>query len=134
MKAVIMLALLSGASYGARNAILDCRTVKVIESNNHFEEALSTHEYPEISVVRESNGQLEVSVGIILDWESAKGDVIRVIRNTKDTRVVQFRRKEQEEMTYTLRAERNTKGKLVAKLSYKKDDEGEKLLAIAYCK
>lgn len=112
----------------ANQKLEDCRVVKVID-DNVFEEGLSTHEYPDIDVVRTGKG-LEISVGAMRDWEQAAGDFVFSVQNVNGSARYQFRYKgSQENYTFEVQPAKRRTGKLYVKEA----GEPRKLVAIAYC-
>jgi hypothetical protein len=125
--AFLVLALLAIPCF-ASESLEDCRVVKVTD-DNVFEEGLSTHEYPDIDVVREDSGKLYVSVGAMLDWEQANGDKITIKRDQSGKTTYTFRRKGSSESFTLFVTPRGSKGRREGRLQL-----GQHTIAIAYCK
>lgn len=119
------------AGTGNAGVLEKCRVVKVID-DNHFEEGLSTHEYPDIDVGRNNKGLLEVSVGATRDWEQGAGDFVS-FRTLSSGTQTKFRYKNSRS-TYTFTVTRNGTGRRSGRLSVLEPNEYAKLIAIAYCK
>lgn len=128
---MIILLVLSSSSFASIYNVEECRVVKVID-DNHFEEGLSTHEYPTIGVTREP-GRFEVSVGAMRDWELQSGDYVAARVISTKSAVYRFRYRDGRS-TYTFVVDTNSKGRRFGKLYVKEAGAKHSLIAVAYCR
>ena len=132
MQIITLLAFTFGLAFAQAKTLLDCRVVKVIEKNNPWEEGLSTHEYPNVSVEQNRKGMLSVHVGMALPWSEENGDEVTIEDSADYSDAVSFQKKsDPDRYVITVReSKKRRRGELRAIVPGRR----AKLIAVLNCK
>jgi hypothetical protein len=87
----LILTILMSSPAFADSTVFDCKVSKILD-DSVFEESLSKDEYPDVYLVRMTDGALELNAGAMLDWTTRRRDQVQLIANDEAI-VVKARRR-----------------------------------------